>query len=356
MPGSVPRPWRPGPARLRPPLRPRDSPSRSRRSRRLIEDAAAGARDRERRPHPPRAAATSTSGRRRSSAGSAPRCSPSRGTTTSRTRSRRASHGRGASSSGTGRRPSRSTARTALLVVGLNSVRPWRHQSGRLRDAQLAAAAEVFAEAPRGRAPHRRPHHHLLGAPWRSRKKPVAQRNRVLAALVDAGAELIARRPHPPEHRRRAARVRGLDAGGEHAVVVSIAPGFGQPRPNRRGEARGLHVYESATRRCAIQTYIWRDDGWALDGRAHVPARPRAARLREPGARGRSPESLPPATALQIRSSDERADDRRSQVLMSKNSSSGSPPKSAAGEEAAEQRSDDADDRGHDEAPRVVPR
>ena len=30
--------------------------------------------------------------------------------------------------------------------------------------------------------------------------------------------------------------------GGEHAVVVSIAPGFGQPRPNRRGEARGLDM------------------------------------------------------------------------------------------------------------------
>jgi hypothetical protein len=31
----------------------------------------------------------------------------------------------------------------------------------------------------------------MIGAPWRTRKKPVARRNHVLAGLVDAGAELI---------------------------------------------------------------------------------------------------------------------------------------------------------------------
>ena len=46
--------------------------------------------------------------------------------------------------------------------------------------------------------------------------------------------------------------------------MASIAPGFGQPRPNRRGEARGLHVYEVAVEALRILTYIWRDDGWAL--------------------------------------------------------------------------------------------
>jgi hypothetical protein len=46
--------------------------------------------------------------------------------------------------------------------------------------------------------------------------------------------------------------------------VTSIAPGFGQPRPNRRGEARGLHVYEVADEALRILTYIWRDDGWGL--------------------------------------------------------------------------------------------
>jgi hypothetical protein len=46
--------------------------------------------------------------------------------------------------------------------------------------------------------------------------------------------------------------------------VVSIAPGFGQPRPNRRGEARGLHVYDVGERSLRIETYIWRDEDWGL--------------------------------------------------------------------------------------------
>src|SRR5207247_3862713 len=37
-----------------------------------------------------------------------------------------------------------------LCVVGLNSVRAWRHQSGGLRTAQLRWAAERLADAPAG--------------------------------------------------------------------------------------------------------------------------------------------------------------------------------------------------------------
>ena len=93
-------------------------------------------------------------------------------------------------------------------------------------------------------------HHHLLGAPWRSRKKPVAKRNRVLAGLVEAGADLVLA---GHIHQSTVAERREFELstpGGEHAVVVSIAPGFGQPRPNRRGEARGLHVYDIEARSC----------------------------------------------------------------------------------------------------------
>ena len=78
-----------------------------------------------------------------------------------------------------------------LFVVGLNSVRPWRHQSGALRDEQLRRACDAMREAPDGALRVVAIHHHLLGAPWRSAKKPVAERNRVLATLVDGGAELI---------------------------------------------------------------------------------------------------------------------------------------------------------------------
>ena len=50
----------------------------------------------------------------------------------------------------------------------------------------------------------------------------------------------------------------------EPGVVVSIAPGLGQPRPQRRGEARGLHVYEADEAQLRATTYVWRDDGWGL--------------------------------------------------------------------------------------------
>lgn len=151
-----------------------------------------------------------------------------------------------------------------LLVVGLNSVRPWRQQSGRVRARQLAWAAEQLADAPDGALRIVVLHHHLLGAPWRSRKKPVARRNRVLAALVDAGAELIlAGHIHQAAVSERH-EFELSSPGGERAVTVSIAPGLGQPRPHRRGEARGLHVYEAGPASIGVQTYVWRPDGWAL--------------------------------------------------------------------------------------------
>ena len=151
-----------------------------------------------------------------------------------------------------------------LVAVGLNSVRPWRHQSGRLRDPQIERAAQLLEEAPADAMRVVVFHHHLLGAPWRSRKKPVAKRNRVLAGLVEAGADLVLA---GHIHQSTIAERREFEIAspeGEHAVVVSIAPGFGQPRPNRRGEARGLHIYEIAPRAVRILTYIWRDDGWGL--------------------------------------------------------------------------------------------
>ena len=87
-------------------------------------------------------------------------------------------------------------------------------------------------------------HHHMLGAPWRAaRKKPVSKRNEVLRALVAAGADLIlAGHIHQAAVSERH-EFEVVD-GDVRAAVVSIAPGLGQPRPSRLGEARGLHVYE----------------------------------------------------------------------------------------------------------------
>lgn len=157
-----------------------------------------------------------------------------------------------------------------LLAVGLNSVRPWRHQSGGLRERQLRRTAELLAEAPAGALRVVVLHHHLTGAPWRSRKRPVARRTHVLASLVEAGAELIlAGHIHQGAVSER--REFEVSTGGEHGVTVSVAPGLGQPRPRRRGEARGLHVYECDSASLRVQTFVWRDGDLALTADRRFP-------------------------------------------------------------------------------------
>jgi 3',5'-cyclic AMP phosphodiesterase CpdA len=174
------------------------------------------------------------------------------------------------------------TYRTAKLhIVGLNSVRPWLHQAGRIHRLHLEDAARRLAEAAPGTLRVAVLHHHLLGAPWRSRKRPVHERSRVLAGLVDAGAELIL-----AGHIHQAAVSERHEfevvSGEIRGAVVSIAPGLGQPRPNRRGEARGLLVYESEEDTLSVQTYIWRGDDWGLTAIRRFP-------------RGREPLAAQPA-------------------------------------------------------------
>ena len=157
-----------------------------------------------------------------------------------------------------------------LHVVGLNSVRPWRHQSGRLRRRQLAHAHSELAGAAPGALRVVVLHHHLLGAPWRSRKRPVKDRNRVLGALVESGAELIlAGHIHQGTVAER--REFEVSTGGERGVTVSIAPGLGQPRPHRRGEARGLHLYDVGEAHLRVSTYVWRDGEWGLTALRRFP-------------------------------------------------------------------------------------
>ena len=157
-----------------------------------------------------------------------------------------------------------------LHVIGLNSVRPWRHQSGGIRTGQLERAEERLRDAPDGAFQIVVLHHHMIGAPWRSRKKPVARRNNVLGSLVAAGADLVV-----AGHIHQAAISERhefeISRGGERGVVVSIAPGLGQPRPKRQGEARGVHVYEIEESCLTIETYIWRDTDWALTATRQFP-------------------------------------------------------------------------------------
>jgi len=150
-----------------------------------------------------------------------------------------------------------------LHVVGLNSVRPWRHQSGGLDDAALGRAAERLAAAPPGALRVAVLHHQLVGAPWRTRKKPVARRSHVLAQLVGAGAELIlgGHIHQGAVSERHEFEVIDADTRG---AVVSIAPGLGRPRPHRLGEARGVVLYTADDSTLRVDTYIWRSDDWVL--------------------------------------------------------------------------------------------
>lgn len=145
-----------------------------------------------------------------------------------------------------------------VVVCGLNSVRPWKQQGGALRRSQIERATRIFDEAPDTALRIAVLHHHLLGAPWRTAKRTIANRSTVLGGLVDAGAEVILSghvHQSAVEERREFEVVRL----GEriHGATVITAPGLGQPRPKRRGEARGLNLIEATGRRIRIVTYVW---------------------------------------------------------------------------------------------------
>jgi 3',5'-cyclic AMP phosphodiesterase CpdA len=162
-------------------------------------------------------------------------------------------------------------ASAALHVVGLNSARPYRHQGGALSAAQLEQAAARLGEAAATAYRVVVLHHHLLGAPWRAaRKRPVSQRDRVLRALVAGGADLVV---SGHIHQAAVSERREFEVvGGEvRAAVLSIAPGLGRPRPNRVGEACGLHVYEVGDESLTVHTHLWQGDDWTQTARRTFP-------------------------------------------------------------------------------------
>jgi 3',5'-cyclic AMP phosphodiesterase CpdA len=164
-------------------------------------------------------------------------------------------------------------ASPTLHVVGLNSARPFRHQGGALTDAQLRDAVERLGVAADGACRVVVLHHHLATAPWRAaRKRPLSHRDHVLRTLAGAGAELIlgGHIHQAAVSERREFEVVRDDA---HTTVLAIAPGFGQPRPNRTGEARGLQVHEIGDDALTVSTYLWRDGGWARGAERRFPRR-----------------------------------------------------------------------------------
>ena len=151
-----------------------------------------------------------------------------------------------------------------LHVVGLNSARPFRQQGGALSRAQLERAAARLAAAQEGALRVAVLHHHLIGAPWRAaRKRPVSHRSRVLGALLDAGADLILA---GHIHQAAVSERNEFEVVDDEArtAVVAIAPGLGQPRPRRLGEARGLHLHEADGDSIVVRTFRWSRGDWAL--------------------------------------------------------------------------------------------
>jgi 3',5'-cyclic AMP phosphodiesterase CpdA len=158
-----------------------------------------------------------------------------------------------------------------LYVIGLNSSRRYRQQGGALTSRQLESAGRRLHEAPETAYRVVVLHHHMVGAPWRAaRKRPVSHRNTVLRSLVGAGADLIL-----AGHIHQAALSERHEfevvEGDVRAAVISIAPGLGQPRPHRLGEARGLHVYEIGEQTLTADTFIWRGGDWGLTARRTFP-------------------------------------------------------------------------------------
>jgi 3',5'-cyclic AMP phosphodiesterase CpdA len=151
-----------------------------------------------------------------------------------------------------------------LHVVGLNSARPFRHQGGALSREQLAGATERLGQAEDGALRVAVLHHHLIGAPWRaSHKRPVSRRNHVLRALVNAGADLILA---GHIHQAAVSERHEFEVVSDEArtAVIAVAPGLGQPRPQRLGEARGLHLHEADAEAITVRTFRWSHGDWAL--------------------------------------------------------------------------------------------
>jgi 3',5'-cyclic AMP phosphodiesterase CpdA len=160
-----------------------------------------------------------------------------------------------------------------LVAVGLNSARPWLYQEGVIRRSQLERVAGELARAPAGALRVVAVHHHLVSAPWRTAKLPVFRRDRVLAALLDAGADLVL---SGHVHQSAVVERHEFEAAESplRSAVVATAPGLGRPRALRKGEARGFHLHEADQDTLRVLTYAWSGRGWELVADRRFPRGP----------------------------------------------------------------------------------
>lgn len=163
-------------------------------------------------------------------------------------------------------------ASPGLLVVGLNSVRPWRQQGGALSDSSLARTAARLREAPEGALRVVALHHHLAAPPWRAaRKRPLRSRGDVLTLLTAAGVELVAGGHVHQASIAALPEFQSVQTGHQRSLVLVTAPGLGRPRPQRQGEAQGAIVYESDETTLTVITFAWDGTSFAEVGRRSFP-------------------------------------------------------------------------------------
>jgi 3',5'-cyclic AMP phosphodiesterase CpdA len=157
-----------------------------------------------------------------------------------------------------------------LEVVGLSSVTPWGYQRGRVRAGDLDRAVARLGAAKPGTFRVVVMHHQMAGAPWRTSKRPLSRRSKVLRRLAAAGAELIL---GGHVHQTTIAERRDFEVvpGETAACVLATAPGLGRPRPNRAHEARGVLVHRADERHLAVEAYAWSGEAWVLTGTRAFP-------------------------------------------------------------------------------------
>jgi 3',5'-cyclic AMP phosphodiesterase CpdA len=160
----------------------------------------------------------------------------------------------------------------SLVVVGLNSVRPWRQQSGALSPDQLELVASRLRAAPPDAYRVVALHHHVAAPPWPAkRKRPIRDRGGVLRALANAGAELVLSGHVHQVGLAERREFEALDGESHRTLVLATAPGIGRPRPHRRGETRGVNVYDVEADALTATTFMWEGNGFAEVGRRRFP-------------------------------------------------------------------------------------
>ena len=156
-----------------------------------------------------------------------------------------------------------------LLAIGLNSARPWRQQSGKLRRDSLARTTRLLLDTPIEVFRIVFLHHHLTCAPWRARKRPLSGRRNVLRKLAEGGVDLVA---SGHIHQGLTIERHEFDVGaGKRPQVVATASGLGRPRPRRQREAHGLQLYGFDEGEVTVETYIWHENELRLTGERRFP-------------------------------------------------------------------------------------